>query len=430
MKLNRVKPSLNASLKDGLCWSMMTGFVESYYLPAAILLGAGAMEVGVVRSLPLLLGALLLLGVDWLVSLAKSRKKVVLFNVKAQAWALAAGGACCLAGGRIGLYLFMAAAAVYVSCGLVVTPPWTSLMAEYLPPAKRGFYLGWREGLLGYALAVFMAVAGGILQLLTNHAALGFAMLFFGGALARFGSAHYIGKQYEPPYVKVKYETSTYLEFFLSPRNANIAVFVLAAAVLMFSVYISGPFFAVYMLKDLHYPYWQYAAILLAGQMTLYVMARHWGALCDRYGSSRVAMVAATTIPFIPLLWMCTTKWYLLVLVELMSGTAWAAYGRAAVNFICDSAAPELRTRYLAFLGVTVGLAQFSGGLLGGWLYEKLPLWTGRMHPFMILLLLSFAGRVVARWLFSRVAEPKRGPVDMRRFLLRAFDPTRMIEMP
>lgn len=405
----------------------MFGFVDSYYLPAAIMLGAGALEVGFVRSFPLLLGAVLLLLADWLVRLAKSRKKIILLGAHSQALALAAGGICCLPGGRTALYVFMAAVAVYVSAGLLINPPWVSLMAEYLPPGKRGFYLGWRERLLGFSLAFFVAVAGGVLHLAGGHEYAGFAALFFAGALARWRSAHYIAKMYEPAHMKTGGANCTYLEFFGSARNSNIAAFVLAAAVMMFSVYIAGPFFAVYMLRDLGFAYWQYAAILMAGQMTLYIMSQHWGSLCDRHGSRRVAMVAATAIPLIPLLWMCTTKWYLLFLIELASGTAWAAYGRAAINFIYDSAAPDLRTRYLAFLGVSVGLAQFAGGLCGGWLYERLPGWTGAANPFVLLLLVSCAGRVAARWLFSKVTEPKRVCDNPGDFLLRAFDPRRMI---
>lgn len=427
MKRNHVRGSLNAGLKDGFLWSVMTGFVDSYYLPCAIMLGAGAMGVGFVRSFPLVLGAVLLLIVDWLVRVNRSRKKVILFTVYLQVAALIVSGLCCVFASPSALYFFIPAIAVYVAAGLMVNPPWASLIAEYLPSEKRGFYLGWRERLLGFSLVFFGLVAGGILQFMKGQPRWGFAFLLFAAAAARWASGHYISKMHEPPHTRQKTESCSYVDFFLRSGNTNVASFVLAASGMMFSVFIAAPFFSIYMLRDLHFQYWQYTAILMSSQLTLYLFSQHWGNMADKYGSKKVAMVAATIIPFLPVLWMCTVKWYLLCIVELVSGAAWAAYARGSGNFMYDSVAPELRTRYLAYFGVTVGLAQFYGGLIGGFLYEKLPGMTGTSHPFMIILFISFVGRLISQWLFSRVAEPKHAPSDVSRFLVKAFDPKRML---
>ena len=66
MKKGAVRKSIDASTKDGIAWSVMAGFVESYTVPFAKALKAGSMEIGILRSLAPLLSSLGQLRIaDW-----------------------------------------------------------------------------------------------------------------------------------------------------------------------------------------------------------------------------------------------------------------------------------------------------------------------------------------------------------------------------
>ena len=56
MQRKCVRRSVQASLKDGVFWALMTGFVEPYIVPFALALGASTPAIGFLRSVPALLG--------------------------------------------------------------------------------------------------------------------------------------------------------------------------------------------------------------------------------------------------------------------------------------------------------------------------------------------------------------------------------------
>jgi len=57
MQKQRVKNSVEASIKDGVAWAAMSGFAEPYAVPFAMALGASTMGIGVLRSIPSLASA-------------------------------------------------------------------------------------------------------------------------------------------------------------------------------------------------------------------------------------------------------------------------------------------------------------------------------------------------------------------------------------
>ncbi len=53
-----IKRSLRASIKDGMCWSVMCGMGESYLSAYAIFLKAVPLQIGIIAALPMLAAAL------------------------------------------------------------------------------------------------------------------------------------------------------------------------------------------------------------------------------------------------------------------------------------------------------------------------------------------------------------------------------------
>lgn len=78
-------PSLRHSVRDGCAHSVMLGAGEAYLSPFAIFLGAGSLLVGLLASLPLLVGALAQMGSVYLLDRIPRRRALVTIPALLQA---------------------------------------------------------------------------------------------------------------------------------------------------------------------------------------------------------------------------------------------------------------------------------------------------------------------------------------------------------
>ncbi|MBI4656273.1 MAG: MFS transporter [Elusimicrobia bacterium] len=404
MKPKLIRKSVNASVKDGVFWSMMTGFVDPYAVPFALNLGASNFVIGVLRSFPSLITSVFQIFNEKIVASIGSCKKAVMINVLMQAFS--AGIAACAIflppGWNLAFFAFMMV--LYTLGGSLAGPPWAALMGEYIPRSKRGAFFGFRNQVIGVTFFAASLAAAGILSLKWKNSLTGFAVIFVLAFFWRLISAYYVGQMHEPcrmshmPVIgRQKADTS---------RNAALLKsFFICTFVLMFGAFLAAPYFSVYVLKELHFGYYKYMAVMSIGQLVTYMIMKRWGMAADVFGSVRVMRVAFLGAPVIPLLWALNQNFMYLMVIEIFSGMVWAGYIIGVNNFLYEYAEPSLRTRYNSAFNFVFGIAQFLGAISGGYLYEKLPVLGG--SAFITLLLISALFRAFAVIPFFRSIKEK-----------------------
>jgi len=393
MVRNKVRRSVAASLKDGLAWAGMSGFVEPYVVPFALALGASTPAIGFLRSAPPLAASVAQLFNERMVRRLGSCRRAVRLDVLVQAASLFAAAAGGLLPAGWAFACLAAAMTVYTTAGNLAGPPWAALMGEYIPPRKRGAFFGFRNQTVGFTFFAASLLAAKLLNFYPGLWA--FSGLFAAAGVLRLLSFYYIGQMYEP--ASGFHLPSPVLNAAAQPSDPALRPFLASIFAVMFAAFLVAPYFSVYVLTRLGYGYLEYMVIMTAGQLVTYMLMRRWGAMADSYGSVRVLRLAFLGIPLIPLLWALAPSFAWLVCVELFSGVVWAAYGMGTNNFIYGLAGGHNRTRYNAMFGFTACLGQFAGALAGGLLYNYLP-----GEAFITLLLLSAALRAAAILPFFR----------------------------
>ncbi|OGS60275.1 MAG: hypothetical protein A3J79_07625 [Elusimicrobia bacterium RIFOXYB2_FULL_62_6] len=415
---NSVRQSVDASLKDGAFWALMTGFVDPYIVPFALALGSSALGIGFLRSVPALLGSLLLVFNEKFVAWLGSCRTAVFINVTAQALAAGAGALSAFLPHPYGLLFFIAAVTAYTLSGVMASPPWATLMGEYIPASKRGEFFGFRSRMVGliYFTASFAASAllsvSGPAQAADGAFSVkgpltGFVIIFALAGLFRLGSAYYITRMYEPRtrFHLPKAGRAAFRDIF-DFGNKRLKAMFFSLFLMLAATFLAAPYFSVYVLKDLHYGYLKYTFLMTIGPLMTYLFMKRWGLLADAFGSARLLRLSFLLIPTVPLLWALNTNFVYLSLVEAFSGIIWGAYLIGVNNFLYEEAGANLRTRANACYGLIVGVAQFGGAMLGGWLYEVLPPWRG--SPFIIVLVLSGVLRFAAFFVSARLIKDGR----------------------
>lgn len=384
--------SLRYSFWDGFFASGMNGFTADYFTPFLLLLGGTARLVGIMNAFMNLFAALIQMKSADLTAEAKSRKKIFTKYVFLQACMLL----------PMVILSFLRPAPVFVFIGFVILfasfnsiagPAWSSMMSDLVTQERRGRYFGWRNKVLGLIAVAASFLAGFILQASKKvNVYLGFALVFGLAFIFRLVSWYFLTKMHEPALSHRREDQFTLKMFISRFKESNFAKFVLFVALMNFSVNIAAPFFAVLMIRDLHFNYILYASITVTAALTLCLANTRWGRIADRIGNLKILKITAPLIAVVPLMWILNRDPAFLFFAQIFSGFAWAGFNLCASNFIYDAVTPEKRTRCIMVFNLFNGVALFLGGLLGGFLLPILPRLLG--YKILSLLLISSALRI------------------------------------
>ena len=171
---------------------------------------------------------------------------------------------------------------------------------------------------------------------------------------------------------------------------------------------VAGPFFSVYLVRNLGATPTQIGILAAVNGVGNIVGQRIWGKLNDRRGARWVMGFTGMLIPFIPIIWSAAPNPWWLIPVEVLSGFAWAGYGLANFNLLLTLAPPNQRERFIALYQTVVFGAAFIGPLMGAGLANSIGI-----RP---LLWLSALGRFVASGAFLLTLRPKPDVPSLTRF--------------
>jgi MFS family permease len=391
--------NLKTSYIKGLFAVCMTGFTQEYFTPFFLLIGGSAQQVGVLNALSNLFSSLIQsLSADATHKI-QSRKNVISLFILCQTLTLAAMGVISFLQWKLPL-LFMTVAILFATFGAAVIPCWLSWLSDLVRPQRRGEYFGWRARNLGMATIIISLLTGLLLDHMTDiHIYLGFTIIFTAAFATRFLSWLILHKIKEPPLCYSREDQFSFWEFLKRHKNSNFVRFVFFVATLNFSVNLSAPFFAPFMLENLSFNYLIYTIINTSAPLTLYLVIRRWGRHADIVGNLKVIKIISPLFGLVPLLWVLNHHPIYLIVVEIFAGFLWAGFNLCTSNFIIDAVTPEKRTRCLSYFTLVNGVALFAGALIGGGLLSILP--PVRGHKILTLFIISGILRFIVGFFLS-----------------------------
>lgn len=398
-KDNKIKKSLLASFWDGFFAFVMVGLTQDYITPYALALKANVKQVGLLSSLPNLCASLVQLKSADITEKLASRKRLILISVFLQAFTILPIIIIPYIFKNNQANILILLAMLFIGLGAVSLGPWASLMSDYIPANKRGQYFGWRNKRLGLVGIVCSLCAGLILQMRKHNILFGFWIILTLAMSSRFISWYFLTRMYEP---KFRHDRTAYFSFFdflKKARESNFAKFVFFIAGFNFCVNLAAPFFAVFMLRDLHFSYLTYTLIIIPVSLTTLLLIERWGRLADRIGNVRVLKFTALFIASLPLPWIIYRHPVFLIFVQIVGGFAWSGFNLCATNFIFDSVSGPKRTRCFSYFNTINGFCISIGAVLGGYLAEHLPALFG--YQLLFLFLISSTLRFLTVFIFT-----------------------------
>jgi len=406
--------TMKLSIKEGCVSSVMSGFGDSNISLFALSLNANNLQMGFLSSFPGLISPISQIFGSRLMERFR-RKKIVVAGVALHAlmWfpMLVLGllfykniFASHLA------TLLLVFYSIYAVFGAVAGPAWFSLLGDIVPENIRGKYFSRRNRICGTIALLAALTAAFFLDFFETKGLLliGFSILFFMAGIFRLISAFLFAKHYDP---KFKLEKGYYFsiwQFIKKAPHNNYGRFVIYVALMHFATAIAGPFFAVYMRRDLGLSVLAYTLINLTASVSSLLFMPLWGKFSDKYGNLELLRIGSMMIPFLPALWLFSKSPYYISLVpQLIGGLSWAAFNLGAGNFIYDSVSPQRRGICVAYFNVLVGFGTFVGATIGGFLAYYLSI--SFMNVLLFIFLVSSVLRLaVALTIFPLIKEVRK----------------------
>jgi len=224
-------------------------------------------------------------------------------------------------------------------------------LANLVPSDKMGRYLSLRAVITGIFWLAAFNIMGFTLYKSTQNIGRGFAIVLAVAFLASAASTLLYSLIRSPaPVVKTQTTPSlSFMSFLKGARKEHLGTFILFASLFTFVVNLSGPLLAIYMLKDLKFSFLTYSLIVSCEFVARVISITFWGKMVDKSGSLRVLGIVSHLIPFSPILWLFSGNIGYLCMVQLFTGTVWAAFDLSVQTFIYKSTQPEQRLHYIVY---------------------------------------------------------------------------------
>jgi MFS family permease len=256
-------------------------------------------------------------------------------------------------------------------CGQFNSPVYNTWLATIIPEGIRGRFIG-RQTIASLVCGIAAGyVVGYYIDLFEeSDRYTGFLTVF--GAAVVLGIAGYVN------IMRVPFQTdesaprarlSDLLSCFHDSRFRRLLTFFL---LWNFGVGLAGPFYSVFMLKNLGISYTNVAVLNSLFMASMVVGYRVWGGLVDRYGSKAILQIMALPAALVPLLWILNRpdSYWLVPAAMLLSGLTQSGI-IVSVSPLLYSILPQGgQASYFASWSCAIQLAMAVAPLIGGALVE------------------------------------------------------------
>ncbi|MFO0868902.1 MAG: MFS transporter [Pirellulales bacterium] len=405
-----VRRNLRASLLDAGLFSVMVGLGETFFSAYVLALDGGEIAAGLIIALPLLAGACLQLLAPWIVRRWVRHQNWVVATAVLQAISLLIMPLAQWAGSYAVAVAF-AAATVYWGAGLSSGPAWNTWIEGIVPRRMRTRFFALRVRISQACILGGFVLGGFSLQFGQQSGATlqWFTAIFLVSAGCRLASAWHLSRHRECPRRGVSERHVSWGQLVRGGQTVSSRRLLIYLFAVQVAVYISGPYFAPFILSKLEISYRTYALLIGLTFVGKVLALPAWGRLAHYSSPRRLLWIGGVSIVPISGLWMVSQSLPFLAVLQLAGGVTWAAYELAIVLLFFESIPREERTSVLTIYNFGNSLAQVVGALAGAWWLREF----GRsVDSYLWLFVASSVARATTTALLARI--PAARPIDER----------------
>lgn len=345
--------------------SLVTGFIPLF---AIQVLGASNQQVGLISSLPALMSILAMIpGAIWINRLEtkKTFTSVTVFMARFFLLLIAFVPIIPFANQAWLLVILIAMMNFPVA---LATLSWQSLIGDLIPDERRGQFFSKRNRVLTIVGMITTFCVGLILNFFEVNEAGPYQVFFCFGFLFGVLEVYYLTKHIEHKRVLDKSEVikrfnSQFLKRFISHKP--YFYFLICALLFNFGWQMAWPLFSIYQINYANATAFWVSLFTVVNQLSQIVSYKWWGKSADKWGNTKMLLVAAIGMATIPILTILSTNLIYLVVVNLWSGLFVAGTTMLLFNQLLKVSPEDDRTSFLAGYNIIIAAVGVVAPQLG-----------------------------------------------------------------
>ncbi|MGZ3789198.1 MAG: hypothetical protein ACXVLQ_11785 [Bacteriovorax sp.] len=362
------KQTVKLSHFEGGLYALMVASTESFLFYYAVKQNVTSFELALLASLPLLMGAIAQMIVPKFVRehhLGESVVWTMLLQI------IGVLGILSTVAGTFNFDALLFYSCIHFIGGLSSTPLWIDWASKIIP--KRNFrkYMAGRSSYTWYLILLFY-VSMALLGQYTSWFKL--IYIFIIGAFARVLSCivqtliirgDFSSKIKARALAKSREHEHVQLTAPVMPAELKnyIWTFITWTSIFRMGAYVSSPFFVPYMLNDLKLSMAHYVILSSIPYFGRALFYNQWGRAGKSYAAFYGIQLTMLYISFIPIIWIMTRSYYVLILTEILAGVAWGGFELNQVLMIQNFMHHKMKEGSRVLLGIHMALTNFFGVL-------------------------------------------------------------------
>lgn len=351
---------------EGGLYALMVASTESFLFYYAVRQNVSALELAILTTVPLFLGALaqffvpklvsekhLGAGIVWAMIVQIIGVSGILYNVAYQFEYLS----------------MLAFTCIHFIGGLLTNPLWIDWAARIIPRRNFRKYMAGRSSYTWY-LILFFYLSMALLAQFTDWFKL--VYIFAIGAVARLCSlglqaliirGEFSSKLKAEAIAKSKEHEHVTPHEMPKDLKEYIHTFIIWTAIFKFGTNVSSPFFVPYMLDELKLSMIHYVILSSIPFFGRALFFNRWGKAGKSYAAFFGIQLTMLYIAFTPLVWIMTKSYFALIFMEVIAGIAWGGYELNQVLMIQNFVDNSMKEGSRVLLGIHMALSNFFGVL-------------------------------------------------------------------
>lgn len=379
------------SIQHGIASTVSTTAVNGYIpLFALGVLGATNQQMGLITSLPSIIGMLALIpGTMWL-NRSQNIKNIAV-------------GTTFFTRFLFMLIMFVpflshswAAWALVVLTGLLNFPgalsglSWQSMIGDVVEEKRRGEFFSTRNRLSTITAMAVTFGTGLYLQHFDKNSAFPYQILFVAGFLFALAEVYFLMKHKIDPGQSAKQEKNE-----LSKRKLSFAVFtykpylsfVICGLLFNFGAQMAWSLFSIYHIREAHATALWFSLFSVTNQLAQIVSIKWWAKAADRWGNTMVLFVAAAGMATAPALTILSVNLVYITLINLWIGLFVSGTNLLLFNQLLKASPEKNRTSYIANYNFLLSVIGFIAPQFGVYLLNL----YGMNSAMILISLIRFA---------------------------------------
>ncbi len=378
-----IRTSLKALTTEGGFATVFSSIIGGALLSNFLLdLGASAVEIGLLASIPQLTNLLQPLGA-YIGDRIKSRNwySLLIFGPSRLLWLLIMPGIWLVSSSYMtGHQLVLLTLLIIWVTNILEAlgrASFLSWMAVLVPSRLRGRYFGFRNSVVTLTNFLAVPLLGLAVSKWPGGSVSGFGVILVLGIVLGIISLgfHFWMSDVNPTLLHAGDSDTDHGasggRVFSFLKDANFLRFLLYSGLWSFAVNVSAPFFNLYLLGDLNI---DVSVVTLYGSLGAganLLMLMFWGRLADRIGNRPLMLIVGILVGLTPLLWLesgtsAIFLWVWFPLLHILGGATWAAIDLCSGNLMMAVTPLRNQSIYFAIAAAVPGITGAMGITMGG----------------------------------------------------------------